>query len=65
MELLVCPVCKGPVQLDADTRQLVCHADRLGFVVRDGIAIMLESEAQHVDAAGETAPQPLGLPPSA
>jgi uncharacterized protein YbaR (Trm112 family) len=65
MELLVCPVCKGPLQLDAGTRQLVCQADRLGFVVRDGIAIMLESEAQHVEPAGDTVTSPLGMPPSA
>ncbi|MEY4748711.1 MAG: hypothetical protein RIQ60_925 [Pseudomonadota bacterium] len=61
MELLVCPVCKGPLQLDAATRQLVCNADRLGFVVRDGIAIMMENEAVHLDP--DAAPAP-GLAPA-
>lgn len=63
MELLVCPVCKGPLQLDAGTRLLVCQADRLGFVVRDGIAIMMENEAMHLDP--DAAPATPGLPPAA
>jgi uncharacterized protein len=64
MELLVCPVCKGALQLDAQTRLLTCHADRLGFVVRDGIAIMMENEAVHLDP-DTGAPLPtLDLPPT-
>ena len=50
MELLVCPLCKGPLTLDAQTRELVCNADRLAFTVRDGIAIMLVDEARSLDA---------------
>jgi uncharacterized protein YbaR (Trm112 family) len=46
LELLVCPLCKGPVQHDRPARQLVCTADRLAFPVRDGIPVMLEAEAQ-------------------
>ncbi|MFM2120292.1 MAG: hypothetical protein RL722_1760 [Pseudomonadota bacterium] len=61
MELLACPICKGPLQLDAATRQLVCTADRLGFEVRDGIAVMLENEARHIDSPADTAPQAAGL----
>lgn len=62
MELLVCPVCKGPLTLDAQTRELVCNADRLAFTVRDGIAIMLVDEARSLDTPaqapvlGNTAP---------
>ncbi|MEY2686684.1 MAG: hypothetical protein RL375_882 [Pseudomonadota bacterium] len=59
MELLVCPVCKGPLQLDPQTRELVCNADRLAFTVRDGIAIMMENEARHLDAPSDTAATPL------
>jgi uncharacterized protein YbaR (Trm112 family) len=59
MELLVCPVCKGPLQLDTQTRELVCNADRLAFTVRDGIAIMMENEARHLDAPPDTASSPL------
>lgn len=50
LELLVCPICKGPLEHrrpPVDERhELVCHADHLAFPVRDGIPIMLESEAR-------------------
>jgi len=50
IELLVCPVCKGPLTLernaDAQPAELVCPADRLAFPIRDGIPVMLESEAR-------------------
>ncbi|KNZ33930.1 MAG: hypothetical protein AD742_02365 [Methylibium sp. NZG] len=55
LELLVCPLCKGrlehlrPPQQEA--QELVCHADRLAFPVRDGIPVMLESEARVLDPA--------------
>jgi uncharacterized protein YbaR (Trm112 family) len=56
IQLLVCPVCKGPLQMlrDADERpsHLSCAADRLAFPIRDGIPVMLESEAAPVDADG-------------
>ena len=58
MELLVCPVCKGALQIDPATRQLVCKLDRLGFVVRDGIAVMLEAEAVPRGERGEAPPAP-------
>ncbi len=50
LELLVCPICKGPLEHrrpPADERhELVCLADRLAFPVRDGIPVMLEAEAR-------------------
>lgn len=50
INLLVCPLCKGPLAMgrDADQRQseLRCNADRLAFPIRDGIPIMLEAEAR-------------------
>ena len=53
LELLVCPLCKGPLTLRSDERQqpvaLVCSADRLVFPIRDGIPVMLESEALPLD----------------
>lgn len=52
MELLVCPICKGPLVHDRRGRQtleLHCPADRLAFPVRDGIPVMLESEARPLD----------------
>ena len=60
LELLVCPICKGPLEHwrpPAQPRQeLVCHADRLAFPVRDGIPVMLEQEARPLDEA----PSPSG-----
>jgi len=57
LQLLVCPICKGPLEHlrppMQERQELVCHADRLAFPVRDGIPVMLESEARTLD---ETAP---------
>jgi len=49
IQLLVCPVCKGPLQRPAGSAHLLCMADRLAFPIRDGIPIMLESEALPLD----------------
>ena len=49
LDLLVCPVCKGPLLREAD--ELVCARDRLAFPVRDGIPVMLEEQARDLDAA--------------
>ncbi len=46
LEILSCPLCKGPVRYFAAEHQLVCRADRLAFPERDGIPVMLESEAR-------------------
>lgn len=51
LELLVCPLCKGPLELLRDPLELACHADRLAFPIRDGMAVMLEGEARSLDAA--------------
>lgn len=49
IELLVCPVCKGPLHRQPQGQHLICHADRLGFPIRDGIPVMLENEALALD----------------
>jgi uncharacterized protein len=53
IELLVCPLCKGPLTLRRDDAArpmgLVCAADRLLFPIHDGIPVMLESEALPLD----------------
>lgn len=53
LEILVCPLCKGRLQHDREKQELICRADRLAFPVRDGIPVMLESEARVIapDAA--------------
>lgn len=51
LELLVCPLCKGPLEVQRTPTELVCKADRLAFPIRDGMAVMLESEARSLDEA--------------
>lgn len=46
LEILVCPLCKGPLVHQREANELVCKADRLAFPVRDGIPVMLEEEAR-------------------
>ena len=46
LELLVCPVTKGPLLLDRDRAELVSRSARLAYPVRDGIPVMLEAEAR-------------------
>jgi uncharacterized protein YbaR (Trm112 family) len=53
IELLVCPVCKGPLELQRDEQlrptELVCNACRLAYPIVDGIPVMLEQEARAVE----------------
>ena len=48
LELLVCPICKGPLRSvgSGEAAELVCPADRLAYAVRDGIPMMLPEEAR-------------------
>ena len=46
LELLVCPVTKGPLDYDREKHELISRSARLAYPVRDGIPIMLESEAR-------------------
>ena len=46
LELLVCPVTKGPLTLDRDRQELRSRSARLAFPIRDGIPILLENEAR-------------------
>ena len=62
IEMLVCPLCKGPLVLlrgaEPDLPALACRADRLAFPVRDGIPLMLETEARPWDPEAAEAPAP-------
>jgi len=51
LDTLVCPLCKGRLDYDRAQAELICRADRLAFPVRDGIPVMLESEARPLDPA--------------
>ena len=46
LELLVCPVTKGPLTYDREKQELVSRSARLAYPIRDGLAVMLENEAR-------------------
>lgn len=46
LELLVCPVTKGPLEYDREKQELISRSARLAYPVRDGLPIMLENEAR-------------------
>ena len=48
LEILVCPVCKGPLENRKAGFELVCKACRLAYPVKDDIPVMLEDEARHL-----------------
>ena len=48
LELLVCPVTKGPLDFDREKQELISRSARLAYPVRDGIPVMLEGEARHL-----------------
>ena len=49
LELLVCPVTKGRLTYDRETNELVSEKARLAYPIKDGIPIMLESEARRIE----------------
>lgn len=53
LDVLVCPVCKGPLVYLKDANELICKGDRLAYPIRDDIPIMLEEEARELDPEEE------------
>ncbi len=49
LELLVCPLTKGPLDYDAENQELISKQARLAYPIRDGIPIMLIDEARQLD----------------
>lgn len=49
LELLVCPVTKGPLRFDKERQELISQSARLAYPVRDGMPILLENEARTLD----------------
>ncbi len=49
LDILVCPVTKGPLTYDARRQELVSQTARLAYPIRDGIPVMLEAEARRLD----------------
>ncbi|MFP5344505.1 MAG: Trm112 family protein [Gammaproteobacteria bacterium] len=48
LEILVCPVCKGPLIYQKSADELICKWDKLAYPVRDDIPVMLEGEARRL-----------------
>jgi uncharacterized protein YbaR (Trm112 family) len=48
LSILVCPVSKAPLEYDKQNDELVCRASGLAYPIRDGIPVMLESEARQL-----------------
>jgi uncharacterized protein len=46
LDILACPICKGPLRHERKQQLLICRADRLAFPIRDDIPVMLEDEAR-------------------
>jgi uncharacterized protein YbaR (Trm112 family) len=53
LDILVCPICKGPLLYDKAQQELICKADRLAYPIRDDIPVMLEEEARQIAADEE------------
>jgi uncharacterized protein YbaR (Trm112 family) len=49
LEILVCPLTKGPLRYDAERQELVSEKAKLAYPIRDGIPIMLVDEARKLD----------------
>lgn len=46
LDILACPLCKGPLIYDKVHQELICRPDRLAFAIQDDIPVMLEDEAR-------------------
>ena len=53
LEILVCPLTKGPLDYDASAQELISKSAGLAFPIRDGIPIMLIDEAREIDGVIE------------
>ncbi len=65
LELLVCPVTKGPLIYLRDQQELMSRSARLAYPVRDGIPILLEHEARTLSEEEAERPKPPSQPPTA
>jgi uncharacterized protein YbaR (Trm112 family) len=63
LELLACPLTRGPLTYDRERSELVSPLARLAYPVRDGIPIMLASEARRIDDDQAAKPQRPDRPP--
>jgi uncharacterized protein YbaR (Trm112 family) len=49
LEILVCPVTKGPLIWDKEKQELISRSARLAYPVKDGIPVLLEDEARRLE----------------
>ncbi len=49
LDILVCPVCKGPLTYEKAAQELTCFGCRLAYPIRDDIPVMLEDEARKLN----------------
>ena len=52
LEILVCPLSKGPLRYDSEAQELISDQANLAYPIRDGIPIMLVDEARSLDDSG-------------
>jgi len=53
LDILACPICKGPLVYDQEAGELICKPDRLAYPIRNDIPVMLEEEARQIPADQE------------
>lgn len=58
LSILVCPVTKAPLEYDGERQELRCRASGLAYPIRDGIPVMLESEARELTAEERAGREP-------
>jgi uncharacterized protein YbaR (Trm112 family) len=58
LDILVCPICKGPLHYDKKAQELICSADKLAYPVRDGIPIMWADQARDLSSPAAPAATP-------
>jgi uncharacterized protein YbaR (Trm112 family) len=56
LDLLVCPLTKGPLHYDRERQELISRSAGLAYPIRDGIPVMLESEARRLDEGAAEPP---------
>ena len=49
LEILVCPITKGPLEFDSTRQELISRSAKLAYPIRDGIPIMLPDEARPLE----------------
>ncbi|MBT8114240.1 MAG: Trm112 family protein [Arenicella sp.] len=49
LEILVCPITKGPLEYDKENSELISRSANLAYPIRDGLPVMLEQEARELE----------------